>query len=160
MKGHKCLWPHGRGLGGSSLINYMLYTRGNRRDFDRWNETSPGWSYVDVLPYFKRSEGARMQFDNAYHGHSGPLIVEEIIYKSGIAKAFIDSSNQAGYPLVDFNGREQLGVSYMQMTTNRGHRVTASQAFLNPIRKRPNLNVLTNAWVTKIVTSNGSNTLY
>lgn len=78
MVDHRCNWPHGRAVGGSSVINYMIYTRGNRRDFDRWSDLGcHGWSYEDVLPYFKKSEDAMDGFnlDPRYHGKGGPLIV-------------------------------------------------------------------------------------
>ncbi|XP_065092571.1 glucose dehydrogenase [FAD, quinone]-like [Ochlerotatus camptorhynchus] len=150
----RCAWHQGRGLGGSTIINDMLYTRGNRRDFDYWNATgNPGWSYEDVLPYFIKSEDANIRdFDsNGFHGKEGYLPVEDATYRTPIVKALVKSSQLVGLPYIDYNGPNQFGASYAQFTMKRGRRMSAGAAFLQPINRRKNLHVLTKAWVTKIL---------
>lgn len=153
MKNHKCKWPHGRGLGGSTLLNGMIYTRGNRRDYDRWSEAgNTGWSFKDVLPYFIKSENSFLKdfSNNGYHGHTGPLFVEDIPYRSKLAHAFVESAKEYGLPYVDYNAREQLGVSYIQSTSQFGWRYSAAESYLHPIRKRNNLHISPRSWVTKV----------
>nr|XP_019931011.2 glucose dehydrogenase [FAD, quinone]-like [Aedes albopictus] len=150
----RCAWHQGRGLGGSTIINDMLYTRGNRRDFDYWNATgNPGWSYEDVLPYFMKSEDAKIRdFDqNGFHGKGGFLSVEDAPYRTPIVEAFVRSAIQVGLPYVDYNGPEQYGTSYAQFTIKQGRRMSAGASFLQPIGDRKNLHILTKAWVTRII---------
>ncbi|XP_040164887.1 uncharacterized protein LOC120901252 [Anopheles arabiensis] len=150
----KCSWPHGRGIGGSSIINYMIYTRGNRRDYDAWAAAgNPGWSWDEMLPYHIRSERANVRdFDrNGFHGRSGPLSVEDCPFRSKIATTFVESAQRAGYPYLDYNAGDQLGVSFLQANTLQGRRVTSGNAYLYPARKRPNLHILTSAWVTRVL---------
>lgn len=154
MTDGKCGLPRGRGVGGSSLINYMLYSRGNRKDFDSWGKENPGWSYKDVLPYFIKSENTTItQFVNSpYHGHSGPLNVEYVSYKTTLANAYFKAAKQAGHKSVDFNGESQMGVSYVQASTKNGIRQSAYTAYLKPIiGKRKNLDILSHARVTKVL---------
>ncbi|XP_055591501.1 glucose dehydrogenase [FAD, quinone]-like [Uranotaenia lowii] len=155
----KCAWHQGRGLGGSTIINNMLYVRGNRRDFDYWNSTgNPGWSYDEVLPYFLKSENANVKDfdDNGYHGKNGYLSVEDAVYRSPLAEALVESCEKIGLPYVDYNGKEQYGSSFAQFTMEKGRRRSAGAAFLNPIKQRKNLHILTNAWVTKVLFKEGS----
>ncbi|XP_050080328.1 glucose dehydrogenase [FAD, quinone]-like [Anopheles maculipalpis] len=150
----KCSWPHGRGVGGSSIINYMIYTRGNRRDYDAWAAAgNPGWSWKEMLPYHIRSERANIRdFDrNGFHGRDGPLSVEDCPFRSKIATTFVESAQQAGFPYRDYNAGEQIGVSFLQANTLQGRRVTSGNSYLYPARKRPNLHILTRAWVTKVL---------
>uniref|UniRef100_A0A182JEH8 Glucose-methanol-choline oxidoreductase N-terminal domain-containing protein n=1 Tax=Anopheles atroparvus TaxID=41427 RepID=A0A182JEH8_ANOAO len=154
----KCSWPHGRGVGGSSIINYMIYTRGNRRDYDAWAAAgNPGWSWADMLPYHIRTERANIRdFDrNGFHGHTGPMSVEDCPFRSRIANAFIESAQQAGFRYLDYNAGDQIGVSYLQANTLGGRRVTSGNAYLYPARKRPNLHILTRAWVTRVLINQG-----
>lgn len=115
-------WAHGRALGGSSIINYMVHTRGNSLDYDRWAESgNPGWSYQDVLPYFLKSEDANLRIqDSQFHRQGGYLSVEDVPYRTESAAAFIAAAQEAGHPYVDYNGKDQMGVSWVQGTTKKG----------------------------------------
>lgn len=146
-------WPRGRALGGTTIINYMIHVRGNKLDYDRWEAMgNPGWSYKDVLPYFLKSENSHLESqDENYHAHGGQLNVENLPYRTKAAQAFIKSAQEAGYKLVDYNGRSQIGVSYVQSTVKNGRRWSAEKAFLRPIRKRRNVKILTGSRVTKII---------
>ncbi|XP_055678430.1 glucose dehydrogenase [FAD, quinone] [Lutzomyia longipalpis] len=155
MYDQKCAFPRGKVLGGTSAINYMIYNRGNRRDFDRWaQEGNYGWSYNEVLPYFKKSERAMLKgLENSpYHNRNGNLNVEYVAYRTAPARAFLKGARQAGYRKLDYNGESQVGTSYVQATTSRGVRHSAASAFLRPImHNRPNLKILINSRVTKIL---------
>uniref|UniRef100_A0A1B0CHA4 Glucose-methanol-choline oxidoreductase N-terminal domain-containing protein n=2 Tax=Lutzomyia longipalpis TaxID=7200 RepID=A0A1B0CHA4_LUTLO len=151
MYDQKCAFPRGKVLGGTSAINYMIYNRGNRRDFDRWaQEGNYGWSYNEVLPYFKKSERAMLKgLENSpYHNRNGNLNVEYVAYRTAPARAFLKGARQAGYRKLDYNGESQVGTSYVQATTSRGVRHSAASAFLRPImHNRPNLKILINSHV-------------
>lgn len=150
----RCAWHHGRGLGGSTIINNMIYTRGNFRDYDMWNASgNPGWSYADVLPYFLKSENANLKEfqSNGFHRKGGYLSVEDADFLTSIAPAFVESAKQAGFKYIDYNSKDQLGVSYFQHNTKNSVRVTSARAFLKPIAERKNLHILTRAWVTKVL---------
>ncbi|KXJ81726.1 hypothetical protein RP20_CCG018256 [Aedes albopictus] len=154
MKEHRCAWHHGRGLGGSTLINNMIYTRGNWRDYDSWNASgNVGWSYEEVLPYFIRAEKENLRDfgNNGYHGKRGYLLVEDIAYRTPLASTFVKSAQANGMPYIDYNSRDQMGVSYVQSLTNRGIRWSAARALLHPIRRRQNLHVVPEAWVTNVL---------
>ncbi|XP_073833666.1 glucose dehydrogenase [FAD, quinone]-like [Musca autumnalis] len=155
MNNNECALPRGKVLGGTSSINFMIYNRGNRRDFDRWAEFgNPGWSYKDVLPYFKKSESAHLQgLENSpYHNRTGPLNVEDVRYRTKAVHAYIRAAQEAGHKRTDYNGESQMGVSYVQANTKNGLRQSAFRAFIEPIRhKRKNLHVVTMARVTKVL---------
>ncbi|XP_017461645.1 PREDICTED: glucose dehydrogenase [FAD, quinone]-like, partial [Rhagoletis zephyria] len=153
-------WPRGKVLGGTSTINYMLYVRGNRFDFDNWalNHGALGWSYEEVLPYFMKAEDNRdpdIAF-NGFHGRGGPLTVQRSTWIGQLAKAFLLSVQQLGHRVLDFNGASQLGFAIPQSTMRRGGRCSAAKAYLNSIRGRDNLHVLTYAFVTRILFKNGN----
>ncbi|XP_039446187.1 glucose dehydrogenase [FAD, quinone]-like [Culex pipiens pallens] len=152
MEDQRCGMPRGKGLGGSTLINYMMYVRGNRDDFDRWaTEGNPGWSFDDVLPYFKKSERSLLGTGNGYHGTSGPLDVSYVPFKSEMARGFVTALQELGMPLVDYDGENQLGVSFLHANLRNGQRLSASTAFLEPVEQRPNLHILTGSRVTKVL---------
>ena len=155
MEGRRCALPRGKVLGGSSVINYMIYNRGNPRDFDDWARLgNDGWSYRDVLPYFLKSERANLRGkeNSPYHNRFGSLSVEDVPWRSRIARAFVKGSKQVGHREVDYNSNEQVGVSFVQANTLKGRRHSAATAFIDPIiLKRPNLHVLLEARVTKVL---------
>ncbi|XP_025421232.1 glucose dehydrogenase [FAD, quinone]-like [Sipha flava] len=112
----QCKMPRGKVMGGSSVLNYMIYTRGNRKDYDDWEKMgNPGWSYDEVLKYFKKSEDAKLSdADEDYHGQGGMLPVTDIPFRTPIAKAFVNAASEIGMPFVDINGKSQIGVDYIQ----------------------------------------------
>ncbi|MGI8664795.1 MAG: GMC family oxidoreductase [Jatrophihabitans sp.] len=148
--------PRGRMLGGSSSMNLMLYIRGNRLDYDGWADNgAPGWSYEQVLPYFRRSEH-NDELADSYHGTVGPMHVGSTPSPDPLSFAWIDAAVAAGIPRSsDFNGAQQDGVGRPQVTQRRGARCDAASAFLTPARGRPNLTVLTGALVHRLVVRDG-----
>lgn len=145
--------PRGKTLGGSSSINGHIYNRGQRLDFDSWAQMgNRGWGYADVLPYFRRLEKRDGAGDATFRGRDGNLTVSDIDWKHPLCEAFIEGAVQAGIPRnSDYNGARQEGVAYAQRTIGNGRRVSAATAFLHPVRKRPNLRVVTEAHATRIV---------
>ncbi|XGV98697.1 MAG: GMC family oxidoreductase [Leptolyngbya sp. BL-A-14] len=142
----------GKVLGGSSSINFMMYVRGNHHDYDHWQALgNPGWSYEDVLPYFKRSEHQQRGASD-YHGVDGELSVTDLISPAEVSQRFIDACVAKGYDYnPDFNGAQQKGAGAYQLTVKDGKRHSAAAAFLLPIRQRPNLTVKTGALVTRLL---------
>jgi choline dehydrogenase len=145
-------WPRGRVIGGSGSINGMLYVRGNPGDYDCWADMGcPGWSYAEVLPYFKKTE-RYASGDAHYRGKDGPLPVVEYKAHLNLTHRFVRAAQQAGLPLTeDYNGAQQEGVGYAQMTRLGRFRGSTAFALLRPARSRPNLRVKTNAFVTRLV---------
>jgi len=143
--------PRGKGLGGSSNINGMIYIRGHRSDYDGWsNLGNKGWSYDEVLPYFIRAEG-NQNIDDAYHGTKGPLIVSDAEAQYPLSRVLVDAAIEAGEkPNRDFNGAELEGVGLYQFTINNGVRAGVKPTYLDPVRARPNLTVITGAHATEI----------
>ncbi|XP_034477919.1 glucose dehydrogenase [FAD, quinone]-like [Drosophila innubila] len=164
MHNRECALPRGKVLGGTSSINYMIYNRGNRRDFDVWAERgNRGWSYDDVLPYFLRSESAQLQGleQSPYHNHSGPLSVEDVRFRTQMVNAFVAASVQAGHPRTDYNGQSQLGVSYVQATTINGRRHSAFSAYIRPIRnQRSNLHIFPFSRVHRVLIEDATKSAY
>ena len=144
--------PRGKTLGGSSSINGMVFNRGQNLDFDVWAQKgNKGWSYSDLLPYFKKYEKRLGEFDDVYRGTQGELPITDLEYRDPLCEAFIKSAIEQGIPLnKDYNGKLQEGVSYVQRTTRGRFRVSAAKAFLKPAKSRKNLQIITNAFVTKI----------
>jgi len=157
LENRKLWWPRGRGLGGSSSINGMIYIRGHARDYDLWRQMGlTGWGYSDVLPYFKRAESFEGGAD-AYHGGDGPLWISKASSKNPVYSGFIEAGVAAGYRRTnDFNGFQQEGFGPYQMTIKDGKRWSASAAYLAPIAgKRPNLTVEVGARTTRILIEKG-----
>ena len=152
MNGRKLYWPRGKGLGGSSSINGLIYIRGQREDYDRWAaDGNRGWSYADVLPYFKRLEHA-VTADPAYHGTGGPLWCSPIGRKHELIEAVIAAGAELGIPRNDdFNGANQEGVGYYHLTTKHGWRCSTATAYLKPARGRANLRIETQAQVSRLL---------
>jgi choline dehydrogenase len=146
----RVFWPRGKVLGGSSSINGMVYIRGQAEDFDHWRQLgNTGWSFDDVLPYFRRSEH-QMRGADSFHGTGGPLCVSDVA-QHPICEAFIASATEAGFPRNDdFNGAHQDGVGYHQTTTRNGRRCSTAVGYLRPAMGRPNLRIVTNALTEKV----------
>lgn len=156
MDGRKLYWPRGRVLGGSSSLNAMVYIRGHALDYDRWvEEGAAGWSYADVLPYFKRAETYSAGGD-LYRGDSGPLHVTRGTTANPLFDAWIRAGEEAGYPpTADMNGYRQEGMGRMDMTIHHGRRWSTARAYLRPALARPNLTVCTGCMATRILLEQG-----
>ncbi len=145
-------WPRGKVLGGCSSINAMIYIRGNALDYDCWSELgNPGWSYAEVLPYFKKAENREGQA-SPYHGAGGPLNVADLRDPNPLSRAFLQAAQECGYALnPDFNGATQDGFGLYQVTQKNGRRHSTVAAYLKPARSRPNLKVQVHALATGIL---------
>jgi choline dehydrogenase len=147
----RVFWPRGKVLGGSSSINGMVYIRGQAEDFDHWRQLgNAGWSFDDVLPYFRRSEH-QMRGADAFHATGGPLCVSDVA-RHPICEAFIAAATELGFPRNDdFNGASQDGVGYHQTTTRNGRRCSTAVGYLRPAMQRSNLRVVTGALTEKVL---------
>lgn len=158
MHNRKVAWPRGKVLGGCSSINGMVYIRGQREDYDHWHSLgNTGWSYDEVLPYFKRSEH-RAEGANNYHGYGGPLWVQEVANedKMEMADLFVEACVQTGLPFnEDFNGDDQEGAGYYQLNIKRGLRQSAARTFLKQCEHRPNLTLEIGALTERILLEDG-----
>ncbi|MCV2219179.1 GMC family oxidoreductase [Thauera sp. Sel9] len=152
IAGRQLQWPRGKVLGGSSSLNGLLYVRGQREDYDRWAALgNKGWSYEEVLPYFKRSEDQERGADE-WHGVGGPLKVSDLRLRRPIADYFIAAAQDIGIPYNDdYNGASQEGVGYFQQTAHKGLRWSTAKGFLKPARTRANLAVETKAQTTRVL---------
>jgi choline dehydrogenase len=155
LNGRRINWPRGRVLGGSSAINGMIYIRGHARDYDTWRQMGcPGWSYSDVLPYFRKSEDSA-RGAGEFHGAGGLLHVKKGL-KNPIGNAFIEAAQQAGYPACpDFNGADQEGFGHFDATIHAGRRWSTARAYLDPALRRPNLTVLQRALACRVLVEHG-----
>src|SRR2546425_2436030 len=155
MNGRRIYHARGKVLGGSSSINGMIFQRGNPLDYERWG-ADPGmgaWDYAHCLPYFKRMERC-LAADRAdeFRGHAGPLVLERGPATSPLFGAFFEAVQQAGYPLTDdVNGFRQEGFAPFDRNVYRGRRLSAARAYLHPVMRRPNLDVKTRAFVTRVL---------
>ncbi len=151
LNSRKLFWPRGKVLGGSSAINGMLYVRGHARDYDEWAQLGcRGWSYDDVLPYFKKSEGSDRQPDD-FHSTDGPLLTTQHTSEHPLNKAFLNAASEMDLPYSeDFNGASQEGVGWYDQTIRNGRRQTTAQAYLRMAEKRENLTILTEAQVRRV----------
>ena len=155
MKGRELYLPRGKTLGGSSSINAMIYIRGNRQDYDEWNALgNEGWSYDEVLPYFKKAENQEV-IRNEYHGQGGPLNVANRKYTNPLSDIFVKAAQELDYNFnPDFNGAQQEGFGYYQVTQKNGARCSAAVAYLHPVATRKNLTIAVNAQVERILIEN------
>jgi choline dehydrogenase len=152
LNNRKIFCPRGKVLGGSSSINIMVYMRGNPHDYDRWQSLgNPGWSYQDVLPYFKKSEH-QQRGASEFHGVDGELSVTDLIAPAVVSQRFVDAAVALGYEHnPDVNGMQQEGAGLYQLTIKDGKRHSAAGAFFVPILDRANLTVITGASVTRLL---------
>jgi choline dehydrogenase len=157
LGGRRGYQPRGRTLGGSSSINAMLYVRGNAWDYNHWAGLgNAGWSYDEVLPYFKRAEHNESHTDSPYHGQGGPLNVAEIRRPSDFNERFLRAAEQRGlYRIADYNGAEQEGAFMYQVTQKNGERCSAAKAYLTPNLARSNLKVITRAITERVLLEQG-----
>jgi len=156
LNGRTGYQPRGRGLGGSSAINAMLYVRGHRFDYDQWAALgATGWSYDECLPYFKRAEG-NVRGGDAFHGADGPLTVSDQGAPNPGSLAFVESAAALQLPRnADFNGAQQDGFGLYQVTQRGGERWSSARAYVEPARGRANLSIRTDALVERLVTEEG-----
>ncbi|MFG2002040.1 GMC family oxidoreductase [Spirillospora sp. NPDC048911] len=155
--GRSVYWPRGRTLGGSSSTNAMIYIRGHRYDYDTWRDSygCEGWGFDQLLPYFRRAED-QQRGESDLHGVGGPLRVEDLRYKHPLSQAWVRSAKAYGLAANnDFNGPEQDGVGFYQVTHKRGKRWSTAVGYLRPALSRPNLTVVTDALVTRVLIENG-----
>ncbi len=156
LLGRRIFQPRGKVLGGSSAINYMVYIRGNRGDYDQWGDVgNGGWGYERVLPYFVRME-SNQRIQDAYHGSAGPITVSDHPERNPLSSIFLEAAQEIGIALnSDFNGAVQEGCGYYQMTCRDSERCSAADGYPTPILGRPNLNVITHAHATRVLIENG-----
>lgn len=152
LGGRRVPLPRGRIVGGSSMVNGMLYSRGHPRDYDQWRQMGcEGWGFADVLPYFKRSEQS-WRGAGPYHGGSGPMAVSPVDARRVMFQPVAEAARHCGYPVSeDLHGEEAEGFAVPETTTGRGRRASAYSAFLEPAMARRNLTVLTGAVSTKVL---------
>jgi choline dehydrogenase len=152
MANRRMYWPRGRVLGGSSSINAMCYCRGHRRDYDTWAESgASGWGFQDVLPYFIKAEDQE-NGASEFHGVGGPLSVQNLRHTNPLSGVFIEAAVEAGHPRTnDFNGPQQRGFDFYQVTQRNGKRCSTAVAYLKPAMRRPNLTVSTHSMAQRIV---------
>ncbi len=158
LKDRQIIWPRGKLLGGTGAINGMVYVRGQADDYDRWGDGgNPGWHYDDVLPYFRKSEAqaeTNAALSEHWHSQSGPMTVSDYPDRHVLCDTFIEAARQAGIPNnTDFNGSDQHGAGYYQITAKSGLRADTATAFLRPVRNRKNLTIRCDALVTKLLIS-------
>ena len=156
LQGRRLWWPRGKVLGGSSSINAMCYTRGVPGDYDGWARAGArGWNWDAVLPYFLRAEG-NARGAGPLHGDEGPLCVSDLRHRNPLSEIFVEAGMQAGWGRnEDFNGPDQAGMGFYQVTQRDGARCSAADAYLAPARARPNLRIATGALVRRVVVEHG-----
>ena len=152
LNGRQGFQPRGKALGGSSVINAMVYARGHRSDYDNWAGLgNPGWGYDDVLPYFKKSEANAIHTDSPFHGVDGPQQVTNLRSPSPLNDVFLAACQSQGIPFnPDYNGEQHHGCYHVQVTQKDGERHGAAAAFIHPNMDRPNLEVRTGAHIDRV----------
>ncbi|KAJ8682943.1 hypothetical protein QAD02_018735 [Eretmocerus hayati] len=155
MVGHKCNFPRGKVVGGSSVLNYMIATRGDPKDYDEWAAMgNKEWSYKQVLKYFKKLESMdveELKSDSEMHNTKGPVHIGYAPYHTPLAQSFVEAGAQMGYPIVDYNGEQMIGFSIVQSTIKNGTRMSSNRAYLHPFRRRKNLFLSKLSHVDKIL---------
>ncbi|XP_065205514.1 glucose dehydrogenase [FAD, quinone]-like [Planococcus citri] len=163
MNNRRCNWPRGKVIGGSSVLNYMLYVRGNKKDYDHWETLgNVGWNSEEALYYFKKSEDNLNPFlsRTPYHSVGGYLTIQEAPWRTPLAATFVQAGIEMGYPNRDINGEYQTGFMIPQGTIRRGARCSSAKAFLRPARLRKNLHVAMNAQVTRVLINPNTKTTH
>ncbi|KAJ8872639.1 hypothetical protein PR048_026247 [Dryococelus australis] len=173
MTERRCRWPRGKALGGSSVINSLLYVRGNRHDYDHWQHMgNTGWGYEHVLPYFKKSEDIRdveladeeadspLCYSKKYHERGGPQTLEKSPTRTPIVNGLMEAAKELGYKIRDINGESQSGFTLQHNIARDGRRWNAAKAFLGPVKDRKNFHIAKHAYVTKIVIDEESRIAY
>ncbi|XP_058800449.1 glucose dehydrogenase [FAD, quinone]-like [Phymastichus coffea] len=155
MTDRKCNFPRGKVMGGSSVLNYMIATRGDPRDYDGWAEMgNDGWSYGELLKYFRKLEEIgvdELRADDKLHNTEGPLYIDHPTFHTPLADAFLRAGLQLGYPVIDYNGDEHVGYSFIQATIKNGTRMSSNRAYLHPARHRPNLSLSRMSHANKVL---------
>jgi choline dehydrogenase-like flavoprotein len=153
MENYQCNLPQGKVLGGTSVLNYMIYTRGHKRDYDNWERLGcEGWNYQNVSYYFRKMENNIAEgLTKNYYGKKGPLKISNVNFKTKASEAFIKAGSEMGFPQTDYNGPKPIGFSFFQTTTSDSLRFSANSAYLRPAANRKNLHVKKLAFVTKIL---------
>ena len=157
MNNNQCSMPHGRVMGGSSVLNYMIWTRGHPKDYDNWAAMgNTGWNYDNVKKYFQKAENSTVVGrDAGFAGTTGPVPITFTPFRTKVADAFIKAGISTGGKQIDYNGAQQLGYSWIQTNTRNGRRVSTNRAYLDKIRsgtlKRANLQTKTNCRVSKVL---------
>ncbi|MCH2095052.1 MAG: GMC family oxidoreductase N-terminal domain-containing protein [Rhodobacteraceae bacterium] len=157
IAGRSIAWPRGRVLGGSSSINGLLYVRGQPQDYNHWAQLGCiGWSWADVMPLFKRSETWHGETPGETRGTDGPLSVQTSRLTRKVVDVWLDAAEMAGYKRAeDYNGEDQEGVGYFQLTMKKGRRCSSAVAYLNPAKNRPNLTIITDTQTEKVLLDGG-----
>ena len=152
VHGRQIFWPRGRALGGSSVVNGMIWVRGDPLEYDNWESLgNPGWGMADVLPYLKRMESYALG-DPKFRGREGPMHITRYVDRDPLSQGYIDAAQQAGVPATeDYNGPRFEGIAYLQYNTRRGWRRHVGDNYLRPAMNRPNLTVETQALAQRIV---------
>lgn len=154
FENQQCNWPRGKVVGGSSVLNYMIYTRGAADDYNNWaSKGNEGWGWDDVLDYFKKIENYNIPaFDDPkYHGHDGHVNVEYAPFRTTKGKAWVKGAQELGFKYNDYNGQNPSGVSFLQLSMKNGTRHSSSRAYLHPIKKRNNLHVSKVSMATRLL---------
>lgn len=157
MKNNQCNWPRGKVMGGSSVLNYMIYTRGHPKDYDNWAALgNVGWDFKNVSHYFRKLENNVSPYITPnYHGKGGLMTISSNDFKSSSANAFVEAGREKGFPFIDYNGPQQIGFSYIQASIANGTRESTNVAYLYPIAGRKNLHVKKNTHVKKLIIDAG-----
>ncbi|KAF7281593.1 hypothetical protein GWI33_004514 [Rhynchophorus ferrugineus] len=150
----RCYWPRGKVMGGTSVMNGMMYIRGARKDYDDWAAMgNDGWSYNEVLPYFLKSEDNKQveKMDRGYHAEGGLLQVSQFPYHPPLSRAILKAAEELGQPIRDLNGIYHTGFQIAQTTNRNGSRLSTARAFIRPFKNRRNLDIMMNSTVTKVL---------
>ncbi|XP_050300397.1 glucose dehydrogenase [FAD, quinone] [Anthonomus grandis grandis] len=159
----RCYWPRGKVMGGTSVMNGMMYMRGSRKDYNDWEALgNDGWGYNDVLPYFLKSEDNKQvdKMDRGYHSEGGLLQVSQFPYHPPLSRAIIKAAEELGQPIRDVNGIYHTGFQIAQTTNRNGSRLSTARAFIRPFKTRENLDILMNSTVTKVLVNPQSKQAY